>query len=121
MEVHVKTGAFLNSEPWRRLRPQQQAWVVEFIASRDAFSATRRAYPKATEKSLVPMTYEIQRSQRVKDAIKFWNETTNRIVMIEIITAELAASEPGSAAAANFSNQLQQLLLESLPTEIARA
>jgi hypothetical protein len=40
--------------------------------------------------------------------------------MIEIVKAELAAAEPGSAAAANFSNQLQQLLLESLPTEIAR-
>jgi hypothetical protein len=119
MEVHAKSAAFLNSEPWQRLTPHQKTWVIEFIASHDALNATRLAYPKAAEKSLLPMSYEIQRSQRVKDAIEFWDKTTKRIVMIEIIKAELVASEPGSAAAANFSNQLQQLLLEGLPEFMA--
>ena len=60
MEVHAKTAAFLNSEPWQRLTPRRMSWVIEFIASHDPLTATRRAYPTAAEKSFVPMTYEIQ-------------------------------------------------------------
>jgi hypothetical protein len=42
-------------------------------------------------------------------------------LMIEKVKAELAAAIPGSPEALNFSNQLQHLLLASLPNEVTAA
>jgi hypothetical protein len=120
-ELQLKVDVVLQSEPWQQLTDSQRAWVIEFVTSCDAMIATRNAYPNAAEKSLVPMTYEIKRSPRIKAAIEFWKKKADHALMLEIVKAELAAAEIGSAAAANFCNQLQQLLLESLPTEIGRA
>jgi hypothetical protein len=118
-ELQFKVESFLNSRPWKRLRPQQQNWVLEFIATDDARIATRRAYPAAAETSIVPMTHEIGRSPRIRAALELWRTTANDVQMIQIVRAQLKAAKPGSRAAATFSNQLQRLLLAELPEEIA--
>jgi|HubBroStandDraft_2_1064218.scaffolds.fasta_scaffold441552_2 hypothetical protein len=117
-ELQFKAEVFLNSNPWKRLRPQQQVWFVEFIATGNAQTATRCAYPAAKATSLVPMAYEIQRSPRIRAALEFWNKTANDIQMIRIVRAQLEAAKPGSPTAARFSKQLQSLVWAELPEAI---
>lgn len=120
-ELQLKADVVLNSEPWRRLTPAQRDWVIEFIASGDALQATRRAYPNAKESSFIPMMYELKRSPHVKAAIEFWKKKADHALMIEIVKMELAEAEVGSQTAANLCNQLQHLILETLPDEIGIA
>jgi len=77
--MQFKINALLASEPWQHLRPQQKTWVLAVIESSDEPRATRLAYPKASEKSLVVMRYEIRRSPHVRAALAFWNGPPNEI------------------------------------------
>jgi hypothetical protein len=70
-----KWSALTASQPWKRLRIQQQVWVTAFIASGgDSRSAARLAYPKATEKSQTCMSYALPTGIRIAAVLKFWKD-----------------------------------------------
>jgi hypothetical protein len=102
---------FRTSHEWRALSPARKVWVAEFIVGSDAFAATRKAYPKAKDKSARCMTYQLRKNPEIVAALEFYQGGLNREMLISEVRAQLRAAEPGSIAAAQFATQLERLTL----------
>jgi hypothetical protein len=115
--------AVVASPAWKLLRKQQRTFVLAHIVNNgDSLDAVKVAYPSATEKSAICMSYLVPKGPRVAAVLELWKSqmvapVTSRAQLIELVNTHIAAAEPGSIAAQRLSSQLGQLIKRSQEDE----
>jgi hypothetical protein len=107
------------SAPFRRMTGPQQAWLLEYLRTGSIHAATRAAYPEAKTQSQVTMAYQIPKSEAVRECLDWfrWRDAeTSRQALIDIVSQQLQAAEPGSVSAQRLCAQLQSLTVRSKPS-----
>lgn len=112
-------AALRVSPPFRRMTPQQQTWLIEYLKTGSLHGATKLAYPGASENSQRAMPYQILKSEAVIESLdwfRFRDAETSRQALVDIVRKQLDAAEPGSVSAQRLCAQLQSLTIGSKPS-----
>jgi hypothetical protein len=107
-------AALKTTREFRAATKQQRLFVLDFLTTGNAQHAMAEAYPKATGQSRRALQWQVLNSQSVVDLLEIWKwrDTDHaRDHLLEIVLAQLAASEPGSTAASTFAVQLERLTI----------
>jgi hypothetical protein len=100
----------LASKMWRKLSAQRRVFLTAYVANgEDAIAATRTAYPKANDKSVVCMSYELRKHPDIVAALDLWRGNDLQ-QLLEQVRVNLAAAKPGSVAAQRLLAQKERLL-----------
>jgi len=116
-----------NSPQWAALTDSQKIWVIQFLATGNALSATRSAYKTKSEANNRVLSYELRKNPTIVAALdaatgKVTPVKSERLRLIEIeqrqrkkligtVEKQLKAAKEGSIAASKFSDQLERLKL----------
>jgi phage terminase small subunit len=110
-EAPVDWSLLEQSAAWRDLTKQQQLWVLDFLVSGSALSATKAAYHASSDVNARVMGYELRKNKSIVAALDVaaGKVKTDRDILIETVQEQLKFAEKGSIAAAKLTVQLERL------------